>query len=163
MKRVTLILISILFLILDNTMLPFFSIGNAYPSLLFTFAIAYSIINGREEGVFIGVVSGLLQDIFFFWGFGVNALINMLLCYLAAILGESILKTKRIIPVISMAFIYIAKHVLIFVILYVLDIPIDLFRGLIIGIYDSILMLLIYKRVFKLSNKDFIKRSWRFK
>ena len=64
MKKVILVLISILLLILDNSVMPFLSIYGAFPSLLFTFAVLYSIINGAEDALFIGVVSGLLQDIF---------------------------------------------------------------------------------------------------
>ena len=64
-KRIILILMSTILLILDNTFSPFISIRGAWPSFLFIFAIAYSIINGRKEGIIIGVISGLLQDIFF--------------------------------------------------------------------------------------------------
>ena len=78
MKKWVLILISLVLLILDNSLIPFLAIKGAYPSLLFVFAIAYSIINGRSEAVVIGVISGLMQDIFFYNGFGINALINML-------------------------------------------------------------------------------------
>ena len=58
MKKFIVVLISILLLILDISFLPFLAIKGIYPSTLFVFAIAYSIINGKEEGVFIGVVSG---------------------------------------------------------------------------------------------------------
>ena len=95
MKKWILVLISLLLLILDNSLMPFFSIKGAYPTLIFTFAIAYSIIYGRKEAVIIGVTSGLLQDIFFYNGFGVNSLINMLLCLLAAIIGENIYREKE--------------------------------------------------------------------
>lgn len=49
----------------------------------------------------MGVVSGILQDIFFFNGFGVNSLLNLFLCLLASFIGAGIIKTKRLIPVIS--------------------------------------------------------------
>ena len=45
MKKWILIIISLVFLILDNSLMPFLAIKGAFPSLLFTFAIAYSIIN----------------------------------------------------------------------------------------------------------------------
>ena len=46
MKRVYLIIISLILLIIDNTLLPYYSINGAFPSLLFVFYIAYSIIVG---------------------------------------------------------------------------------------------------------------------
>lgn len=94
MKRVILILISILLLILDNTFAPFISIKGVYPSFLFVFVISYSIINGTKEAVIMGVISGLLQDIFFFNGFGVNALANMICCVIAGVVGEDIWRKK---------------------------------------------------------------------
>ena len=96
MKRFIIVLISILLLILDNSLSPFIAIKGVYPSLLFIFAIAYSIINGKKEAVFIGVVSGLLQDIFFFNGFGINALVNMLCCLFAGLVGEGIWRNNFI-------------------------------------------------------------------
>lgn len=78
MEKLIIILISIGLVILDNSLIPFFSIKGAYPSLLFTFAIAYSLVNKKERAVFMGVVSGILQDIFFFNGFGVKFIIEFI-------------------------------------------------------------------------------------
>ena len=47
MEKLILILVSIVLVILDNSLVPFFSVKGAYPSLLFVFAIAYSLINGK--------------------------------------------------------------------------------------------------------------------
>ena len=69
MKRIYLIIILVLLLIIDNTLLPSYSIAGAFPSLLFVFAMAYSVIRGKNEALFIGIVSGFLQDLFFFSGF----------------------------------------------------------------------------------------------
>lgn len=61
MEKLIIILISIGLVILDNSLIPFFSIKGAYPSLLFTFAIAYSLVNKKERAVFMGVVSGYFK------------------------------------------------------------------------------------------------------
>ena len=63
MKRLILILICLLLFIVDNTLVPFFSIKGVYPSLLFTFAVLYALMSGYWEAVFIGVLSGFLQDV----------------------------------------------------------------------------------------------------
>ena len=76
MEKLIVILVSIGLVILDNSLVPFFSIKGAYPRLLFVFAITYSIINGKEKAIFIGVVSGILQDIFFFHGFSNTYMID---------------------------------------------------------------------------------------
>lgn len=163
MKKLVMFLISVILLIIDNTFMPFIGIRGVYPSLLFVFAIAYSIINGTKEGIFIGVISGLLQDIFFFQGFGVNALVNMLCCSLAGSIGEGIWRKKKLIPVGTIFLTTILKTLGVFIILYILKINVSLLKGVFVGLYNSIFMFLMYGLIYKFSNKEFSKVNWRFK
>ena len=163
MKKWVLIIISLVFLILDNSLMPFLAIKGAFPSLLFTFSIAYSIINGKNEAVFIGVVSGLLQDIYFSSGFGINALVNMLICLLAAIIGENIYREKKLIPTISMALLYLLKMFSIFIILKFVGKTINIEIGIYTSIYSSVIMFLGYNFVLRLYDNNYRKRSWRFR
>lgn len=163
MKKWVLIIISLVLLILDNSLMPFLAIKGAFPSLLFTFSIAYSIINGKNEAVFIGVVSGLLQDIYFSSGFGINALVNMLICLLAAIIGENIYREKKLIPIISMALLYLLKIFSIFIVLKFVGKTINIEIGIYTSIYSSVIMFLGYNFVLRLYDNNYRKRSWRFK
>ncbi|SFC31376.1 rod shape-determining protein MreD [Clostridium uliginosum] len=163
MEKLIVTLVSIALVILDNSLVPFFSINGIYPSLLFTFAIAYALINGKSKAVFIGVLSGVLQDIFFFNGFGVNSFLNLLLCLLASIIGESIFKSKRLIPVISVFIITLLKYIGIFIIFYLIKIRVDLTRSFIMGLYNAVIMFLGYRLVMKIPNEEYKRRPWRFK
>lgn len=163
MEKLIIILVSIGLVILDNSLVPFFSIKGAYPSLLFTFAIAFSLINKKEKAVFIGVVSGVLQDIFFFNGFGVNSLVNLLLCLLASIIGAGIIKNKRLIPVILTFFITIIKYTAIFAIFHLLNMEVDLSKSIIMGIYNAVVMFFVYRLVIKIYDDEYTKQRWRFK
>ncbi|GAA0823516.1 rod shape-determining protein MreD [Clostridium tertium] len=163
MKKWVLILISLVLLILDNSLIPFLAIKGAYPSLLFVFAIAYSIINGRSEAVVIGVISGLMQDIFFYNGFGINALINMLICLIAAIIGENIYREKKLIPVISVILLYLLKILAVFTIFKLMGRSIDIQVGMFTALYSSVVMFLGYDFVLRIYNIEYKKRSWRFK
>lgn len=163
MKRIALIGISILLLVLDNTLLPFFSIKSVYPSLLFIFAISYSILNGKKEAVIIGVISGILQDIYFFNGFGVNCLVNMFCCLLAGIIGEGIWKDKKLIPVLTMFITTILKFLGIYLIFHFFNIEIELFKSIYVGLYNSAIMYLTYKLVILFSQKEFKKGTWRIR
>ncbi|WP_300380248.1 rod shape-determining protein MreD [Clostridium sp.] len=163
MKKWMLVLISIILLILDKSFMPFLAIKDAYPSLLFIFAIAYSIINGKKEAVIIGVLSGALQDIFFYSGFGINSLINMLLCVVAAIIGENIYKEKRLIPVITAIILYLIKIFAIGLIFNLLDIKIDIKIGVLTALYSTIIMFLSYKPIYKLYDNDYKKSNWRIR
>ncbi|MDR3596943.1 rod shape-determining protein MreD [Clostridium sp.] len=163
MEKLIIILVSIGLVILDNSIVSFFSIRGVYPSLLFVFAIAYSFVNSKEKAVFIGVVSGLLQDIFFFNGFGINSLVNLLLCLLASFIGAGIIKNKRLIPVVSMFFITVIKYIAIFAIFYFLKIKIDVSNSIIMGIYNGVIMFFVYKFVLNIYDDEYSKQRWRFK
>ena len=162
MKKIVLGLLCILFLILDNTLIPFLAIETYYPSLLFAFIICYSIVNGKVEGLIIGVVTGLLQDLYFSGAFGINALANMLTCVLAATIGEGIFKEKRLIPVASSFFITAIKGIMVFVLLYLTGQQGDIMAVVYISFYTMVVTIFIYKRVYNLSQKSFMKRDWKF-
>lgn len=163
MKKVIVILISILLLILDNSFSPFIAVKGAAPSLLFIFAVGYSIIYGKQEAVFIGVVSGLLQDIYFFNGFGINSLLNILICFSAGVIGEGIWRERRLIPVISTFIASIIKYYLVMFIFYFINIKIDSFRGISIAVYNSLLMIVFYGVAYKIATRDNKQKSWRVK
>ena len=163
MEKLIIILVSIVLLILDNSLVPFFSIKGAYPSLLFVFAIAYSLVNGKEKAMFVGVVSGMLQDVFFFQGFGVNSLLNLLLCLLASFIGAGIVKNKRLIPMVATFFITIIKYIGVFIIFYLLNIHIEFSKSIMMGIYNSIVMFFAYKIVINIYDDEYSKQRWRFK
>ncbi|SHE66143.1 rod shape-determining protein MreD [Clostridium fallax] len=163
MKRVVLALLCILFLIIDNSIMPFISIKGIYPSLLFTFAICFSIINGKSEAIIIGVYSGALQDLYFANGFGINCLTNLLLCYLAAFIGENIFRNKRLVPVLLVGGITVLKYILVFLIMKFINISVKVDFGMVImGIYNMILAFFIYNWTYKLSNKESMKSQWKF-
>lgn len=163
MRKWILVLISIVLLILDKSFMPFLAIKGAYPSLLFVFAIAYSIINGKKEGVIIGVLSGVLQDIFFYSGLGINSLINMLLCVIAAEIGENIYKEKRLIPVIASVILYLIKVVSIGIIMNLIDVKINVKVGILTALYSAIIMFLSYKSIYRLYDSDYKKSDWRIR
>lgn len=163
MKKCILIIISLVLLILDNSLMPFLAIKGVYPSLLFTFAIAYSIINGKSEAVFIGVISGLMQDVYFYNGFGINSLVNMLVCLLAAVIGENIYREKKLIPVISIVLLYILRVFSIFILLKLAGKTIDIGVGIYSSIYSAVVMFLGYDFVLRLYKNNHRERSWRFK
>lgn len=163
MEKLIIILVSIGLTILDNSIVPFFSIKGAYPSLLFTFAIAYSLVNTKEKSIFIGITSGILQDIFFFNGFGVNCFTNLLLCFMAAKVGENMIKEKKTVPVIFMFIATILKYIGIFIIFYCLNIKMDLAKCVIVAVYNSVVMFFTYKYVINIYDDEYTKQRWRFR
>ena len=163
MKRIIIIAISLFLLILENTILPSYSIMQGYPSILFVFAIAFSIVNGKEDAMFIGIVSGLLQDLFFINGFGINLLVNFLLCLLAAKIGEGIFKNNRVIPVISCLILSMLKIVMIAILFIPFGKKINLNMAVMSALLNTIVMVIGYKFVLTTSKKYWKKDEWRFR
>lgn len=161
-KMIVLMLLCVLFFVFDNTLVPFFAIKGYYPSLLFIFVIFYSINNGSWQGLWIGVFSGLLQDLYFFNGFGINAFSNMLLCVGAGVVGIGIFKEKRLIPVIAALILTLFKGVIVFSILYITKVATPFANILYNSIYAMIISIFMYKPIYRFCQKEYMQKKWSF-
>jgi rod shape-determining protein MreD len=163
MKKVlVLFLLSILLFLLDNVLVPFLSIRNICPSLLLVFVVCYSIVNGAWEGLWLGVFCGLLQDVYFTSAFGLNALVNMIVCIVAGVIGNNIFKEKRLIAVTSCFLLSFLKGILLLLILYLSGVYIGAKNVFFISVYNTIICLIIYKKVYKLCEKEYMQIRWKF-
>ncbi|WP_026884841.1 rod shape-determining protein MreD [Clostridium akagii] len=163
MKKVVILTILIFALeVLDNSMVPFFSVYGYYPSLLFLFVISYSIINDRWSALKVGLISGALQDLFFINGFGVNMLVNMLLCVLAGEIGRNLFKEKRLIPILTILGLTFFKGILVYIILYFIGIKVMLYSSVFVAIYSFVLAIFVYKPIYRLCQKPYMIKKWKF-
>lgn len=163
MKRIlTVVFLCILFLILDNTLMPLLRVNGVYPSLIFTFALCYSIVSSPKEAVIIGVFTGALQDIYFLNGFGINMLTNMLMCILAAKIGKSIFIEKAFLPVISSFVLSLTKGLIVFSILFLMKQYTQMITIVYQAIYNFVIFIFMYKFTYKLSQKKYMIKEWEF-
>lgn len=161
-KILILFLLSILFFMLDNVLVPFLAIKTIYPSLLLVFIICYSIVNGKWEGLWLGVFCGLLQDIYFANVFGLNALINMIICITAGLIGDNIFKEKILIPVVACFSLSFLKGALLLTVLYFLKTNINFKDIFFIALYDTVISVIVYKKVYRLCQKEYMQKKWKF-
>jgi rod shape-determining protein MreD len=152
----------VLFLILDSTLVPFFAIRGYYPSLLLLFAIFYSIINGSWDGLWIGIFSGILQDIYFFNGFGVNAFSNMLICTAAGFIGIGIFKEKSLIPIVSSFALTLGKGIIVYAVLYVAKVYTPFENIIFNSLYSMVVSVFMYKTIYRLCSKEYMQKKWSF-
>ena len=163
MKRVlTVVFLCILFLILDNTLMPLLKINSVYPSLIFTFALCFSIVSSPKDAVIIGIYTGALQDLYFMNGFGINMLTNMLMCAVAAEIGKSIFIEKSLLPIVSSFVLSAVKGLIVFSILFLVKQYSHLETVFYQGIYNLIVSIFMYRFTYKLSQKEYMKKEWRF-
>ena len=161
-KIVTLFSIILLLLVVDNSIVPFLSIKGFIPSFLFVFIINYSIINGSWEGLWLGALSGLLQDVYFYNVLGINAFTNMICCVIAGYIGINIFKEKLLIPVASSFVLSVFKGLITFVLLYIIKINMPLRNIFVNSLYNMFVSIIAYRFIFKLCSKDFMERKWKF-
>ncbi|KEI97434.1 rod shape-determining protein MreD [Clostridium botulinum A2B7 92] len=161
-KKLILGAILILLAILDNSLMPFVAIKGVYPSLLFVFIVSYSIIKDKWEAIWIGIFAGMLQDLYFANVFGINSLINMFVCLIAAEIGVNIIKSKILIPVISSFALSMFKGVFIWVIAYFLKINISYSLIAFNSIYNGVITIIVYKLVYNLCRKKYMDKKWEF-
>lgn len=163
MKKLIIVLISILLLILDNTVMPFIEIKSAFPSLLFVFAVGYSLLSSESDAIFIGVISGMLQDIYFSYGFGLNTLINMLICVGVAYLGDGVFKNNKVVPIATIFIATIVKHLGVSVGLFMLNYKGDFSNVIYVAIYNSVIMFFSYKFILEFVNSEDVNDKWRIR
>lgn len=162
MKRVVLILIGLLLFILDNTILPSFAIKGAWGSLLFTFAICYSLITGPWEAIFVGVYSGILQDVFFGNVFGVNSLINLILCLLAALVGKNIFKNRKTIPIMTVLGATAIKFLVMYIVLFFMKMDVYFENMIVMTAMNTVFAFIFYRKIYNFTEKSFMKNPWKF-
>lgn len=163
MKRVIKVFaLSIIFLILDNTLIPFINIEGFFPSLLFVFAVSYSMALDEHSALKIGILSGALQDIYFQGVFGINCFINMIICLLAAQIGKIIFKEKKFIPVLSIFLSSILKGGLIYCFSYIFKFYMEPEKIIFTSLYNMVVGIFLYAYVYKLSTKEYMKKDWKF-
>ena len=161
-KTVRIIAICILCFFVDNVFTIFLPLKSFLPSFLLVFVLSVSIIKGNWDALWLGVFSGILQDLFFYKVFGINSLLNMLLCVLAALIGKNIYKEKKVVPVLSCFVLTAIKGLGIFVILYCLGQKVDIMLSLYTGISNMVVCFIFYRSIYRLCEKQFSRREWKF-
>jgi len=161
-KYIVLTLIILVLQILDNSLIPFIGINGYVPSLLFVFALCYSIVNGDWSCLWIGLVTGFLQDLNFFNGFGANLFTNVLICFAAGKIGKNLFKEKIFIPTISICAMTFVKGLLLFAILYMCGKYTNINNAFYDALYNFVVSIFMYKAVYNLCQKDYMIKNWEF-
>ena len=151
----------ILFLI-DQTLLPFVAVYESYGSLLFTFMGLFIMQTDYDDAFVVGLLSGLLQDLYFPYVFGLHTLLNVLLFTGLSRIGLTLKEGKKTVPVLSLTLAQGIKTAVIIAVLYVFGIGSNYMPLLIMPLYTLLLSMLFYKRSVAYSRIPIVKKEWRF-
>lgn len=162
MRLATLIVVSILLLLVDMTIIPFFSLFGTYGSILFAFSGLFVILGDYDDAVAMAVISGILQDIFFPYAFGLNTLVNLFVYLGITRLGGSLKAGTKAMPVLIVGAGAAVKNLIMFGVMLIFGYQGNLLSIPIGAAYVLIFGMGIYRKVIKFKRIPFIKKEWKF-
>ena len=159
----TLILILIINTIFQSSILPYLSLFGYLPNTGLVIIVMVALRKGKYYGGFFALALGLIQDIFFGQGVGVNALILFFLGYGLGLIHEVLDIENMVIPILSSVIGTSYYNYFYYVLMFFLsrEIPREVMLQKVFSIeilYNGILALLLYK----LFSKIFVIPSLRF-
>lgn len=81
-RKIVMIVMIIICFILQCSVFPAISIASVKPNLLLILPVAFGLMRGKREGMFMGFFGGLLMDLFFSNVIGFHALVYTYIGYL---------------------------------------------------------------------------------
>lgn len=156
--------------VLQTSFLRFFALANVSPNLLIILPAIFGFLGGQREGIYVGFVSGFIFDLFFSKVIGLNALIFVLIGFVAGFFTEHYNKNEIIIPLFTVTigdFSYgFINYVFNFLLRNRLDIGYYLVNIIIPEIvYTVFVMILVYKFILfidKIANKKYERKVTRY-
>ena len=113
MRIFVLCLTEIVLLVLDKSFIPFFDFNGYYPSLFALYFCVYSLNNEKYNVTLFSIFVGFFQDVFFYNGFGINILLNLIVGLILSKLSNKYNKNKFIVYVLLITFSLMFKSLLI--------------------------------------------------
>ena len=150
--------------ILESTVFQYIKILGIKPDFTIMLITSYAIMRGSVYGGFVGLLSGFLSDLFYSISFGVNSLSYMLTGYIIGQFQENIFKDSFIPPIIfNVIGVFVFQHLFYFV-SYISKTNISYLHALLNimipqSILNGILGIFVYKYIFKLEERNFMKKK----
>lgn len=101
MKMMVCLLVTFLVVSLQSTVVPVLATGNSRPDLVLLYVVSAGLVGGRENGVFCGLLGGLLQDLLSVGIFGINTLSKMLIGLSVGLLERKFNKDNPVMPLVG--------------------------------------------------------------
>ncbi|MGN0327787.1 MAG: rod shape-determining protein MreD [Lachnospira sp.] len=97
-RKIVEFLLILLFYLIQITFGNAISIGNIAPNLLIILPALFGFFNGKNEGMYVGFISGIFYDLFSSGLFGFSALIFVYVGYLSGMFYKEYEKVEILIP-----------------------------------------------------------------
>lgn len=144
--------------IMQTTLMQTFSIASVSPNLPVILTVSFALMRGRREGIFTGVLSGILMDLFYGPVLGFHALILAYVGYLNGCCYRIFYDDDIKMPVLLTSVSNLAYSLLVYAFQFLLRGRISLLfylRRIIIPevIYTALVTLAVYRLLLALNHK----------
>ena len=120
MRKIFIFLTVLLWLLLDQTLLPFLSVYESSGSLLFTFMGLFMLMTDEHDAFYVGLVTGIMQDLFFPYVFGLNTFLNVVIFLILSKIGLTLKEGKKTVPVLSVSIAQGVKTLIMILVLWII-------------------------------------------
>jgi rod shape-determining protein MreD len=166
MKTIVISGFVLLNVILEATLFQFLRIDGIKPDFVIILIISYAILEGGAYSSAIGLVSGLIIDIFYGRALGVNAFSYMITGYIFGQARENVFKDSILPPLLFNFFAVIIYQHIYFLIMYLTGNLLNegiLYTQILLriilpqAIYNAVIGAIIYRYFLHLNNKNFMQ------
>lgn len=95
--------IVLLCFLMQTTVFQNIAFAGMVPNLILIVVVAYGYMRGKSEGMYVGFTSGLLVDLLYSDLIGMNAILYVLIGYVAGICNEIYYRDEVSVPIIFIA------------------------------------------------------------
>ena len=146
--------IVVLNFILQSTILQYIGISGVVPNTSLILVNIFGLLGGKNIGAIVGLITGLLQDIFFGGPIGINALTYSVIGYSIGLLDNKVFKENLLLPLSTTFVSTFAYHILYYLFMIFLSIDVSftlMLKNILLKetIYNSLLSIILYKKILK--------------
>lgn len=158
MNYIVIFLVVFINFILQSTLLQVIEISGIVPNTSLILVIIFGLLEGKKTGSIVGLLAGIIQDIFFGGVIGVNAFIYSALGWWVGLLDNKVFKDNLFLPFITVAVSTFIYHILYYLFMIFLSIDVSftvMIKDILLKdvVYSSVVSIFIYRKMLKFYRK----------
>lgn len=157
-RKLILILIAILFILVETSVFPVFSLTATYPNLLIILTCIVGFLGGKREGMYAGLICGLLIDLTSGSYLGFHTLVLMYAGYINGMFNKVLFNEDVLFPIALVSVTDLVYNVIYFIFYFMMRNKLNLGYYIVNTIlpeviFTAVVTLFTYKIFLRISNK----------
>ncbi len=158
LNTIIIILEILISFLLQTTVFQWFELAGTVPNILLILTVSLGFLSGKNTGIFVGLLSGLLIDLMYGDIIGISAIIYISIGYVNGYLGLVLNRADKIVPIILISISQFAYFILYYIFNFLLRGKINIYYYFInIGlpeiVYTTIVAIFLYRIIYNINIK----------